>query len=160
HSQGQPFQRDKGRVFWSFRRVPGPLPRVFAENPQKTQETATLKGLLSRVREVMPWYALRDDPMFCISLVELFGDRYRVTLDRQSGEGPRDNRPWLQEIRCRRGLIYPYSATHLAVQVDYHRCVAQRLVRMGFQLIQDGDREKTFVFTIDRLDEVAVIVEP
>src|SRR5262245_20641959 len=43
--KGQPFQRDKVRVFWSFRRVPDPLPRVFAENPQKTQETATLKGL-------------------------------------------------------------------------------------------------------------------
>src|SRR5262245_43032815 len=98
--------------------------------------------------------------MNCIDLLEIRGTRYRVTLDRKSGEGPRDNSPWLQQIRCRRGVIYPYSATHLAVQVDYHPFVAQRLVRMGFKLIQDGDDEKSFVFPPDRFDEVADFVQP
>src|SRR5262249_11424442 len=53
-----------------------------------------------------------------------------------------------------------YSATHLAVQIDYHPFVAQRLTRMGFQLIQDGDDEKTLIFPPDRFDEIAELVQP
>lgn len=98
--------------------------------------------------------------MECLNLRELFGDKYRVTVDRESAESPRDKDPWVQEMRCRRGVIYPYSRSLLAVQVDYHPIIAQRLVRMGFQFIQDGDHEKTFVFTSDRFDEVAEIVQP
>src|SRR5258708_5262089 len=96
----------------------------------------------------------------CLNLQELFGAKYRIFIDRDSAEGPRDKDPWLQEIRCRRGLIYPYSATHLAVQVDGHPFIAQRLRQMGFELVQDGDYEKTFLFTTDRFDEVAEIVQP
>ncbi len=98
--------------------------------------------------------------MECLNLRELFGDKYRVSIDRESAEGPRDKDPWVQEMRCRRGIIYPFSATHLAVQVDYHPIIAQRLVRMGFGLVQDGDHERTFVFTMDRFDEVAELVLP
>src|SRR5262249_39649494 len=80
----------------------------------------------------------KEKIMPCLNLQQLFGNRCRITFDRDSAESSRDRDPWLQQIRCRRGLIYPYSATHLAVQVDYHPFVAQRLVRMGFKLIQDG----------------------
>lgn len=98
--------------------------------------------------------------MTCINLRELFGEKYRVSIDRESAEGPRDQDPWVQEMRCRRGLIYPYSATHLAVQVDYHRFIAKRLARLGLKLIQNGGHEKTFVFTTDRFDEVKELVRP
>jgi hypothetical protein len=98
--------------------------------------------------------------MICLNLLDLFGDKYKITIDRDSAEGPRDKDPWLQQIRCHYGLIYPYSATHLAIQVDYHPVVAKRLVRLGFELIQDGDHEKTFIFTPDRFEELAAIVLP
>jgi hypothetical protein len=53
--------------------------------------------------------------MICLNLLDLFGDKYKITIDRDSAEGPRDKDPWLQQIRCHYGLIYPYSATHLAI---------------------------------------------
>jgi hypothetical protein len=93
--------------------------------------------------------------MTCINLFDLFGDRYKVTIDRDSAEGPRDKDPWLQQVRCRYGLIYPHSATHLAIRLDHHPVVAMRLVRLGVELIQDGDHEKIFIFTPDRFQELA-----
>jgi hypothetical protein len=99
--------------------------------------------------------------MTCIDLRGRFGDRYRVTVDRESAEGPRDRDPWLCQIRCRRGLIYPYSATHLAVLVDGHREIARRVVALpGAVLMQDGDREKTVTFAVELFDQVAAVVRP
>jgi hypothetical protein len=36
----------------------------------------------------------------CINLREHFGRQYRVAIDRESAEGPRDRDPWLWQIRC------------------------------------------------------------
>jgi hypothetical protein len=38
--------------------------------------------------------------------------------------------------------------------------VAKRLIRMGFELIQHGDYELTFIFAPDRFEELAAIVLP
>jgi hypothetical protein len=55
-----------------------------------------------------------------VNLNRKYGHRYVVTVDEESVEGPRDRDPWLARIETRTGLIYPYSATHLGVQVDGH----------------------------------------
>jgi hypothetical protein len=97
----------------------------------------------------------------CVDLRAHFGDRYRVTVGRESAEGPRDNGPWLLQVRCRRGLIYPYSATHLAVMVDGHREVDRRVAALpGAEVIQGGDREKTIRFPVGLFDRVAALVKP
>jgi hypothetical protein len=98
--------------------------------------------------------------MICPNLLDLFGDKCKVTIDRDSAEGPRDKDPWLQQIRCRYGLIYPHSATHLAIRLDHHPVIAMRLVRLGFDLIQNGDDEKVLIFTPDRFQELAAVVQP
>jgi hypothetical protein len=36
--------------------------------------------------------------MSCMNLFEMFGNKYKVTFDRDSAEGPRDKDPWLQQI--------------------------------------------------------------
>jgi hypothetical protein len=98
--------------------------------------------------------------MTCINLFDVFGNKYKVTIDRDSAEGPRDKDPWLQQIRCHYGLIYPHSATYLAIRLDHHPVIAMRLARLGFGLIQDGDDEKVLIFTPDRFQELADIVQP
>lgn len=94
-----------------------------------------------------------------VNLREHFGDVYRVSIDKEAANGPRDRDPWLCQIRCRRGLIYPYSDTHLAVQVDGHREIARRMAQT-WKLIQDGDREKTFLVPVEDFAAVVKFVMP
>src|SRR5688500_17150373 len=101
--------------------------------------------------------------MNCINLLGMFGDKYRVTFERDSAEGPRDRDPWLHQIPCQgRGvIIYLYGGTTLAVDVDRRPSIAARLRALdGVKLHQDGDTEKTFLFDMSLFDQVAVIVKP
>lgn len=94
----------------------------------------------------------------CIDLKELCGSRWRVKVDKESQEGRADK--WLYQIPCQRGLIYPYGGKMLGVQIDGHSGIAKRAQALGFQMIQDGDREKTFLVPADRIDEVAELIRP
>src|SRR6516162_3941051 len=97
-------------------------------------------------------------PPTCLNLRQLFGKKYRLGWD-AAREGY-DKDPWLLEMPCYRGTIYPWSSTLLAVEVDYHPGVARKLARLGLVKVQDGNHEKTFVFPLDRFAEVAAIVRP
>jgi hypothetical protein len=99
----------------------------------------------------------------CINLIEVFGDKYRVSIDRESAEGPRDKDPWLQEIRCQgRGVtIYPHGGSVLAIEVDRRPSIAAKLTALeDIRLHQDGDTEKTFLFDVSLFERVARIVKP
>jgi hypothetical protein len=96
----------------------------------------------------------------CVDLKQLYGDRYRITVDRESAAGPRDRDPWVLQLPGRYGLIYPYSATHLAVMVDHHPNVTAQLRALGLTCCQDGDRETTFLFTPEQFPAVAALVHP
>jgi hypothetical protein len=95
----------------------------------------------------------------CINLRERFGRQYRVAIDTESVEGPRDRDPWLQQIPGRRGVIYPHSATRLAVMVDGHARVSRALAQFC-HTAQDGDREKTFLFDPAEFARVARLAKP
>src|SRR5262245_39488040 len=92
----------------------------------------------------------------------LYGARFQITFD-EAAEGRNGrNDPWLMQLPCQgRGVaIYPHGEGLLAVQCDGRPSIAKRLAELGLRLVQDGDAEKTFVFPVERFEEVAAIVKP
>jgi hypothetical protein len=100
----------------------------------------------------------RPPPAACINLKERYGHRYRIAWDPADESGHRH--PWMMTMSCRRGTIYPYGGNLLAVDVDGHPITARRLAELGLRCTQDGDAEKTFVFPLERFEEVAALVLP
>lgn len=100
-----------------------------------------------------------------MNLHETFGKQWRIAWD--SAYDPRhvakeDRDPWMMEIPCKAGIkIYPQGGTKLAVECDYHPQIARQLGTIpGVELTQDGDHEKTFVFDVSLIDQVAALVQP
>ena len=99
----------------------------------------------------------------CINLRDHFGDRYRIGWDPayDPKHRPKDKLdPWMMLVLCKRGEILPWGGELLGVTVDHRPVTAKRLLNLGLRLVQDGDHEKTFVFHVDRFDEVADLVKP
>jgi hypothetical protein len=107
----------------------------------------------------------------CVNLLATFGEEYRVTWD-ESREG-RDESPWLMQVPCRYGTIYPQGGDLLAVEVDGHGKLAARLGRgLGLKIHQGDDGkpatdprkdwsgDMTFLFPVARFAEVAEVVQP
>lgn len=93
----------------------------------------------------------------CINLKTRYGKTYRISWD-EAKEHPND--PWMMQIKGRKGIIYPYGGEYLCAEVDYRPKIAGRLERMGFELIQDGDEEKTFRFHVKDFDRMAEVLMP
>lgn len=104
-----------------------------------------------------------------MNLLERFGRAYQVTYDPAAGKPD----PWLAQVPCRYGVVYPHGGEVLAVEVDGHGKVAARLGHeLGLKIHQgdDGkdvhDRTKdwggevTFLFPVSRFKEVAAVVKP
>ena len=100
----------------------------------------------------------------CMNLREMFGDRLRITFDQayEPRKVPKDKLdPWMMQIPCKFGTIYPYGSDILAIEVDHHFHVAPVLNALkGVTLYQDGDGEKTFLFPLELFDKVTAIVQP
>ncbi len=105
-----------------------------------------------------------DAQPFCLNLLERFGDIYRISFDPaySAYHIPRDKLdPWMMQLLCRRGVIYPHGGDRLAVEVDGRPKAAKALAALpGIILWQDGDQEKTFVCPLSLFDQVAAIVRP
>jgi hypothetical protein len=100
----------------------------------------------------------RDSDMNCPDLRKLFGIRFQLTRD-PACKDKRD--PWMVQVPCRYGVIYPYGPGLLAVECDGHRKVANELADVpGLRLVQDGDGEWTFLFPLDLAETVFRIVRP
>lgn len=99
-----------------------------------------------------------------INLKERFGDRYRITFDEayDPKHRPKDKlNPWMMEIPCERGTIYPDDDANLCVMIAYRPITAKKVGGLpGVELVQDGDHEKTFRFPVELFDAVAEIVRP
>src|SRR5262249_24837221 len=69
--------------------------------------------------------------------------------------------PWLVQIPCRYGTIYPHGGDLLALDLDGHRMLTKPLLAIpGVRLHQDGDHEKTFVFPPAVFDPVVALLPP
>jgi hypothetical protein len=105
-------------------------------------------------------------PISCVDLRERFGEEYRITRA-EAAESPND--PWMFTIPCQhckpRGqyiTIHPHGGELLAVEVNYYPSIARALARLGLTIHQDGgwNGEMTFLFHVDRFEEVAALVKP
>lgn len=102
--------------------------------------------------------AYRQEPV-PINLQELCGHKFKVFLEASwTCERPEDRaaaKPWSMELRGKYGIIYPKGETELVAYTD-GTTMRQKLKKEGgFLPYQWGDYEATFIFTPDRLDEVA-----
>jgi hypothetical protein len=100
----------------------------------------------------------------CVNLLEMFGDRFRVSFDPayDPDHVPRTKLdPWMMQLLCERGVIYPYGGDRLAVEIDSRPQTAKAVGAIpGVVLYQDGSTEKTFLFPLSLFDQVAGIVRP
>ena len=100
----------------------------------------------------------------CINLLCRFGKRYKITWDpcfNPKGKHRESLDPWMMQIPCQRGTIYPPGGTLLAVEVDGRPITANKLFNIDCcQLYQDGDHEKTFLFDVADFETVAEIMKP
>jgi len=100
----------------------------------------------------------------CVSLLQRFGRECRVTFDPAYDHRhvPRDRLdPWMLQLPCARGVIYPHGGELLAAEVDYRAPTFKALLAIpGVKLHQDGDHEKTLVFHVDLSPQVAAILKP
>ena len=105
----------------------------------------------------------------CINLKTHCGDRFRVFFDQAvptsgSGRDKSRNDPWMMELRGRkrqngtRPAIYPAGGSLLRLDIDRAAATVNRLVKLGCEIVQDGDREKTVEFEAADLDRVMRIV--
>src|SRR5262249_13624280 len=90
----------------------------------------------------------------CIDLRHRFGARYRITHDPAAVTWGERRDPWMMELRCEGGTIYPLGGSKLAVEVDGRPWTAKALATLP------GDTETTFAFDVSRFDAVAQIVRP
>lgn len=102
--------------------------------------------------------------MAVTNLRNTFGAVYKVTDD-GTGDSPRSDSTWCQEIRGRYGIIYPYGYDgSLAVRFDSKtkskiNAWAMRLTREGFKIVQRGDWEIVFRFALSKIDYMATLIK-
>ena len=99
-----------------------------------------------------------------INLRDRFGNKYKITFDTcydPKGRSRDKLDPFMMQIPCQYGTIYPDGKHHLRIDIDHHIPTANRVARLpGCELVMDGDFEKTIRFHIERFDAVAAIVKP
>jgi hypothetical protein len=98
----------------------------------------------------------------CPNLCELYGACFRIGHDAAAITPTERKDPWMMTIPCRGGpVIYPHGRDVLALEMDYRPQLGKRLLAIpGVRLHQSGDRERTFVFSVDLFDHVAGVVKP
>ncbi len=104
-------------------------------------------------------------PMECVNLKKRFGQRFKIEYE-ESYYTERTKQtiedPWLMQIHCKYGHIFPHGGSLLAASVDGHINVAGVLRRLRCcRVHQDGDfGELTALFDVADFDKVAAIMHP
>jgi hypothetical protein len=102
--------------------------------------------------------------MECINLQQQFSTRYRITFDTayDPRNRPKDKLdPWMMQIPCQRGVIYPQGGSLLAVEVEGRAITRNRLRELDCTTtVQDGDGFLAVTFDVADFDKVAAIVKP
>ena len=93
-----------------------------------------------------------------IDLQERFGRRYMV---RSEDGNTRSQDPWLAQIICHNGHIYPHGGEMLGAATSYLGSVAKTLRNLSCtRVVQDGDDGINVVFHVDDFDKVARVMRP
>lgn len=100
----------------------------------------------------------------CINLKKEFGKQYKITYDPafdSKGLRVANLDPWMMQVSCQRGVIYPFGGSTLAVELDGRGPTIKRLEALaGVQPYTRGDRDATFLFDISLFNAVASVVLP
>jgi hypothetical protein len=95
----------------------------------------------------------------CINLKKRFGKKYRIVYD-ESRQGREDD-PWLQQIPCLRGHIYPHGGTKLGFASNKRGPTLTTLKALpGVETAQDADDGANLVFPVEMFDKIAKLVRP
>ncbi len=98
-----------------------------------------------------------------IDLRKEYGKRFRISWDESydpKGIPKKNQDIAYMEIPCKAGIIYPFKDNTLAICIDYKRKATRQMIEAGFDMVQSGDFERTFLFDSDRFEEVVAIVQP
>jgi hypothetical protein len=98
----------------------------------------------------------------CINLEERFGRRYRIAWEaggKTKPLWPREEWPWLMELRCHGGKAYPWGGELLQAYTDRRRTGAQ-LRALPCVLDAKGDDEVVVRFHVDHIEQVLAILKP
>lgn len=97
----------------------------------------------------------------CINLADTFGDRFRITHDESAVTWGDRRDPWMMQIPCERGTIFPHGGSLLAVEIDGRTLTAKRLADLPCCTVQQwGDAERTLLFHLADFETVAAVVKP
>jgi len=100
--------------------------------------------------------------MTCIDLQQRFGRRYRIGFEADGAtkaQWPREEWPWLMELRCHRGKVYPHGGELLQAYTD-RRAIGRMLRALPCVLHAKGDDETVIRFHVDHIDAVLAILKP
>jgi len=105
-----------------------------------------------------------------VDLNQMFGDKYLVTIEESWGAETSENRAefqaqgsqwWYWEIKGRRGTVYPYSETQVAVVLPVR--AASRLVKLmgpALTLLQHADDEMCYEADAKHAEALVRFIKP
>lgn len=98
-----------------------------------------------------------------MNLKQLYGKRYRVTLDEswehEKEEGKSLNEWRYHEIKGKFGTLYPYSKDQLTCLFT-SLIIANRFNNRGWKVIQSGDTEINIFIPFENVEEVLRAIRP
>jgi len=113
--------------------------------------------------EVVRCGGCEDPAASCVNLQERFGRRYRVGWEADGatkGLWPKDDWPWLMEIRGRHGVVSPKGGDVLQAMTP-HRRVGARLRALPWCVaIARGEEETVVTFHVDDAAAVFKLIRP
>ncbi|MGD0950039.1 MAG: hypothetical protein ABSA52_21760 [Candidatus Binatia bacterium] len=98
----------------------------------------------------------------CINLQERFGKRYRVSWEAGGAtryQWPEADRPWLMEIRGRRGVVYPVGGEILTA-VGTGARIGAKLRALPCIRSARGELEVVVTFHVDHVPAVLGLLKP
>src|SRR5574338_169078 len=142
-----------------FDKLPGRLERNphFVSYATKKEALAALAAAGPVPEGFKPPVGPKPKTPPCVNLKKRFGQRYKITFD-PAVEDRRD--PWMMQVPCKYGTIYPHGGDLMAIECDYHGGIVSRLLVLGLVHHQCGAREHTLLFHVDDWAKVAEVVQP
>ena len=98
----------------------------------------------------------------CVNLEERFGRRYRIGWEANGATKalwPKEEWPWLMELRCHAGMVSPWGGELLQAWTDKPR-VGAKLRRLPCVVHVKGDEEVVIRFHVVHIEAVLAILKP